>query len=244
MNNEQLNKVIESEYRRLGYNLGWSLIYGPYETMWHPRYPVAFFGLNPGGAQFEKPQLSNEEGSSYICEEWGMDKGRAPLQIQVQNLFESLAKALGKGITGNELLHGSMSANLVPFRSATWRALPRHAEALDFSKSLWRDRIASVPCNLYITMSKVSFNSILQLLKKEVGFEPMGVGVTEPVGWGKAHYEIQDFTSKFGPIAVIRLPHLSRYKIFSSGNCESAIEKIASKASEALAAWQPDRFGS
>ena len=234
MKRDELIELIEQKYQELGYELGWSLLYGPFETMWNPKYPIAFFGLNPAGNHFIKPSLSSEEGSSYLCECWGEnEKGQAPLQIQVKKMFEMIASCLPSPVPVSDLLNGCLTANFTPFRSANWNVLEHRSDALNFSRKLWNERILKVPSNLYITMAIPSFNEINSLLI-ESGYRKSGYDISEKVGWGDVRYQMASYEKDGFKSLLIRVPHLSRYKIFNSMGCEKAINNITSLSAEYL----------
>jgi len=235
MNREELTDLIEQKYQEWGYELGWSLLYGPFETMWNPRYPIAFFGLNPGGNEYVESSLSSEEGSSYLSERWGKHKkGEAPLQTQVTKMFEKIASCLGSPVQVSDLLNGCLTANFIPFRSADWDVLEHRSDALNFSRKLWSERIQKVPCNLYIAMAIPSFNEIGSLLI-ESGYRKSGDPVSKEVGWGAVRYQMVSYEKDGGKSLLVRLPHLSRYRIFGRKESEEAINEIASVSAEYLA---------
>lgn len=232
--------MIREKYKLLGYKQGWTFLYGPFRNMWTPKYPVAFFGLNPGGSEVTDQELvSVEKGSAYRIENWGVDENsQSPLQQQLIDLYTRLAKEMNMGIHYDELMDESLMANLVPFRSKSWNGLREKETALLFSREFWRERIGMVPTALYVTMSKISFNEISKLLV-ECGYqEDVGKSVLTMVGWGKVTYQISEYHRNDIRTTVIRLPHLSRYKIFGREPSEPAINDIMSVAGKQLREFQ------
>jgi len=233
MEKVEIYNTINHACNELTHKLGWSLLYGPYKNMWHPNYPVAFFGLNPGGSDFGEPSISNEDGSSYLVEDWGHGEGKSPLQLQVQALYKAIAEVAYPTITHEDLLTESLATNFVPFRSGDWASLDKKTESLEFSRELWRDRVHSVPTSLYLTMAGVTFNEIHNLLIGD-GYSLNPDSITELVGWGNVTYQINKYEKNGCKTALIRVPHMSRYTIFSREQCLPAINHIKSIAKEYL----------
>ncbi|TLS77580.1 hypothetical protein FE236_02950 [Mariprofundus erugo] len=229
-NKYEIKELVDREYQKLECNLGWSMLYCPFENMWSPRYPIAFFGLNPAGNEYFEPSISYEKGSAYLCDEWGYKAGEAPLQKQVVELFKSIASSLHSPVPYADLLKGSFAANFVPFRSKDWGCFERKIEALEFSRALWRERVNVVPTNLYITMAKISFSEIASLLIA-VGYHELE-NTTDKVGWGNVTYQMNAYEREGHKSLLIRLPHLSRYKIFGREESQMAINHISSVAAE------------
>lgn len=50
---ENLFAFIQNKYDNLKNDMGWDLLFCRYDNMLSPQYPVAFFGINPGGARIQ-----------------------------------------------------------------------------------------------------------------------------------------------------------------------------------------------
>ncbi len=48
-----------------------------------------------------------------------------------------------------------------------------------------------------------------------------------PTGWGNYNAEVITFSSAGRDRALLRLPHLSTYKLFSRPQCAAALQRIA-----------------
>jgi len=231
---KELYDHIDQTYHEIGCELGWSLLYGLFDNMWSPKYPLAFLGLNPAGRENFGSNLFSDTGSSYLYEDWGYGKGQSPLQLQVVELFKVLAQSFSSSVSHIDLLNYSLAANWIPFRSAKWVDLPNKNEALLFSRELWKKRLHKVPTSLYVVMSKIVFNEIRHLLVN-VGYVQV-VEYSKQIGWGRVTYQVVEFERSGHRAALIRLPHLSRYKIFSRKECMPAIKDVASISRQYLSA--------
>lgn len=130
-------------------------------------------------------------------------------------------------------MNGSLAANFIPFRSKDWAGLEEKNIILEFSRALWRERLKAVPTTLYITISKVSFNEIRRILM-ESGYQAAGNSIIDKVGWGNVTYQMDAFERVDHKSLLIRLPHLSRYRIFGRERSQIAINHFASVAAKYL----------
>lgn len=231
---QELYDRINTAYSELKYDLGWSFLYTPLRTLKRAKYPVCFFGLNPGGDNDYGASLSSEAGCAYRpeVEDWG----RQNLQRQIVRLYSELAKRCFPDLSVKELMDNSLAANLVPFRSPSWESLPRNKEALAFSKELWRPFFKDSPAVVYFSMGKVTYQAIKSMLV-DVGFEQTEERSAK-IGWGNILYQVSRFKRGEQVVMVVRLPHLSRYQIFSSQKCQPAIDDIMSEIADTLRCWQ------
>jgi hypothetical protein len=187
------SEFVESEYRRMGYQLGWRVLYSPKSTLETSR--VAFITLNPGGDKFENPSWSVETGNAYEQERWA-DHRLSPLQIQVGSLFAAV------GVKPKDVLSGV----LVPFRSPKWKSLPRKREALAFGERLWSKLLSHSNVELIVAMSKLVEASIVRITGAGPKIEEA------PTGWGNMKLRCYEAP---GNRKIVCVPHLSRFRIFS-----------------------------
>ena len=81
---------IAAAYEASDNRLGWRFLTCPRRNL-SAQTRVAMITLNPGGTEDppDHPRESSEVGSAYLHERWpGHEPGAAPLQRQVQALFE------------------------------------------------------------------------------------------------------------------------------------------------------------
>jgi hypothetical protein len=193
--------VVEDEYRRLDHTLGWRFLTCPYKNV--EDATTALITLNPGGAKFYDPIWSVESGSAYEVECWpGFAAGQAPLQKQVRRMFE-LARVLPKDV---------LSGYLVPFRSRSWKELPRQDKSLDFGRHLWTHVFAQTKATTIFAFGKSVAPSLVGILQ----------AVHPPTkcraGWGKQTIDVYRLE---GAKRLIVLPHLSRFPLFNRPHSES-----------------------
>src|ERR1700730_2738575 len=86
---------IQAEYQRLGHTLGWRFLTCPEENI--GTASVALITINPGGASFEAPRWSVEEGSAYAIERWkGCAPGQETLHPHATGVSRSLRLAVAR----------------------------------------------------------------------------------------------------------------------------------------------------
>ena len=189
-----LQAQIIREYDRLGAGAGWRLLYSPTHVL--RGADVALIAANPDGS-FAPPdhgEFSMVSGSAYVNESWaGFPPGAAPLQRQVQHLFQELS------VSPPDVLAG----NLIPYRSPKWDELPDPDAAVTLGGSLWADMIAAARPKLIICLGDVTWRAITRVISA-------GPVTTAPVGWGV----VRGRRAPFEGGRIIGLPHLSRYRVF------------------------------
>jgi hypothetical protein len=226
---------IENEYVRLGHAMGWRFLTSPRATLAHTT-PIALITLNPGGS-VERPdhaRESSESGSAYIVEHWrrGKGPGDAPLQREVRILFSLLAAAHGAASSGDELLHRSLSAYFVPFRSPSFEALAFPDESLAFASRLWSRLFEHLDPKLVITIDRRTAHCVGRILGEKLDVTPSEQHF--PTGWGEVTAEIRTFECGGARRSLLRLPHLSRFGVFTRSKSRQHMERVIRAATLTL----------
>jgi hypothetical protein len=217
-------------YEDLGHELGWKFLFSPVSIL-SKDTRLCFVGLNPGGSRYYPPVPSVEEGNAYRVERWG-DSGRInPLQTQVRRLYEVLSKMLGTG-SAVDLMDGTLTANFCPFRSPEWKLLPKKPQSVAFSSRLWRGLFDHISPSAIICLTDRPFEHFGEVLNGR-GYRKTET-LQEPVGWGNVTYSQARFRSENDEIFMVRLPHLSQYKIFSRPQSRQAIDRFTDAIAEVL----------
>ena len=217
---------IEVAYRDLGHTRDWRFLCGPRTTL--SKSPaVALVTANPGGGHHTAGhgRESCESGSAYITEQWGAAPGTHNLQRQIRALFGLIAEKLGDGVSGDDLLNQSLTAYYIPFRSPRLSELVNAKRSIAFAEEMWATILANHIPKLIVTIDHTAFRGISAAIAKNQG---RLVGVeTYATGWGnisatKHHYQLADEQQT----ALLRLPHLSTFKLFSRPECSSKLDQI------------------
>jgi hypothetical protein len=214
---------IQEAYIGLGHKIGWQFLTSPQATLSRD-CQIALITMNPGGSieKSDHGRESSEAGSAYIVEAWkhGYAPGQAPLQVQVRRMFSLLATAQGGRTTGDELLNASLTGYFVPFRSPQFKALAHPRESLTFATKLWADILNHCDPKLIITIDQHTRRGLTRILNAKYGATP-SLQQFE-IGWGT--YTADLFT--YGSVAMLRLPHLSRFPIFGRRASQLQVERI------------------
>jgi len=225
---------IDEAYRELGHQLGWRFLTSPRSTF-PPSSGILLLTLNPGGAR-PRPDHdgpSVEAGSAYLVEDWEppYSAGRAPLQVQVQQLFDALASDLSAPADGTELLNQSLGSYFVPFRSPSLADLRSKAASLEFAESLWSQILGEFSPRLVITIDHETTTRLRRVLERS-GL-PLKDERRYPTGWGNVSAGLSAPETR-GP-AVLRLPHLSRYRVFGRPASRPFMDVLVRAAAQHLA---------
>jgi hypothetical protein len=213
MNQSFSAEAIEAEHNRLGHRLGWRFLYGPVSTL--TSATVAIISLNPGGAAFEEPIWSCEQGSAYTSERWkGKPPGNENHQVQIRRMLDLIH------IVPENVLAGPF----VPFRSRDWATLANKKASLDFGRRLWSWALASSPVTTILVIGRLG-----GLEKRVCDMAQCHSLVQEvPAGWGDQ--KLRKYTDGAGRI-VVSVPHVSQFKIFGRPTGDSAFAKIMKPSS-------------
>ena len=228
---EHCVESIETAYRRLGHEIGWRFLAGPRRTF-TTSTRFALVTLNPGGTHEDPahPRASSENGSAYWIESWkGYPVGTAPLQIQVQQLFASIGRIVGSKDSAREFVESQvLIAHLIPFRSRNLKSLHRPQESFAFARELWSDILAAWTPRVIMTISKDAFDNLRRVLATR-----LHAGDTEPFPTGHRNRAARTaeacrfWTPEGKPsVTLARLPHLSRFPLFSIEVCRQPVEEF------------------
>ncbi len=225
---EAVNRI-EHGYEDFGHQLGWRFLYSPASTL-SENTKLMFSGINPGGAHYGYPVPSVEEGNAYRVERWGSHGQPNGLQVQVRLLYENLADRLNQPV--EVLMDETLATNFCPFRSPSWDRLPKKAESVMFSKRLWSSAFEHISPRVIICLTSTPFDHFEEVLRQK-GFGRTD-SLKEPVGWGNVTYSSSRYESQYGNVLMIRLPHLSRYKIFGRPQSQHATDRLTEAIAQAL----------
>ncbi len=147
-----------------------------------------------------------QSGSAYVEEQWGEHPpGRSPLQRQIRALFSGL------NVEPKDVLAG----NLVPFRSPDWARLRARKNAPRFGIDLWRELLGQVRPKLVIGMGREVTDALATVLDAH---DDKRISV----GWGN----VTGTRAEFATGTLIRLPHLSRFRIMSRSESAPGIKAL------------------
>ena len=174
----------------------------------------------------DHPSASCEEGSPYKNESWGGKKpGESKLQIQIQKMFNKIHEKLNYPDSKLELIESTLSGHFVPFRSPRLKDLGYEKEAFDFGEKLWSKVLQSIqPPELFVCIDHKTTKRIRKIIATIYNL-PEGKPCKVETGWGNTTADIIEFGSN-AEVKLLRLPHLSSFKLFSRKECEEEIEDI------------------
>jgi hypothetical protein len=222
---------IEHAYDQLGYELGWRFL-SVSRAVLDGRVRIAFVTLNPGGKQIpvDHPTASCEDGASYLVERWrGNPPGQAPLQIQVQKLFQGLANQTGFQANSEGLMERSLIGHYIPFRSPRFEDLPHQEEAIAVGRRVWGRLLRHARPRLVICLGRKVQSELRILLHHELNGIQRNIQ-SLPSGWGDMEIDIDTYESSGEVMRLLYLPHLSTFKLFSRDACGDPMNAVLGAA--------------
>lgn len=221
-----LVETIERFYEESGYELGWRFLNCSKSVLSNdPK--VAFITLNPGGKEIPKdhPWASCEEGSSYLNEIWGnAPEGKSNLQVQIQLMFAKLVEKTSYRGSHEELIEESLAGYFVPFRSPRLADLANKKLAFEFGNNLWSKVLSGVNPQYFVCIDRESYKRLIPLIEETYNL-PVSSHKKLDTGWGNYTAEIVEF-GEDAEKRLLRLPHLSTFKIFTSQKCAAKVDVL------------------
>lgn len=226
--------LITSAYKELGHDQGWSFLYTPGSTLVGSKF--LFMGLNPGGKNDrEAAELTTEAGNAYNpeIEDWSSDGKGNHLQRQIVSLYKILSDRIG--FDYRKLMDTTLAANFCPFRSKSWEELTNQEQTISFCNKLWSELFGNTQITTILCMSSLVHQYMSSIIVEKGG--QLVRTETDEIGWGKVTYQVTHFKINGRDILIIRLPHLSRYKIFGRKESCAQIDKIVNLIASSLNGW-------
>ena len=210
---DALRRVVTEARAHLDTGQGVKLLYSDVHSLSSSIWTV---GLQPGGSHAEHDQWCREPGAHDYRDGYRASAVVRPRGLQLRRQLDLMI--LWLGIDWRDTL----SLNLVPFRSARWEKQPlRWREAaLDFARNhFWPLLVTHRQPRLVIAFSK----DVAQVLRSPALFGHRTFR-TYPTGWGVYTADISDLDGT----TLLRLPHLSTFKIFTRPECREPLARIRS----------------
>lgn len=220
---------IKSFYLEHEYQLGWRFLTCS-KTVLKSNPRVAFITLNPGGSRIrhDHPSPSCEEGSPYLDESWGGKKpGESKLQIQIQEMFGKICEKVNHAGSKREFIEATLSGHFVPFRSPNLDGLKHKEEAFDFGEKIWQKILENIRPKLFICIEQETSKRLRKVIK--IAYDlPESKSRKLQTGWGNYTADIFEFGNN-SEVKLLRLPHLSRFTLFTREASEKEIDSIFSQ---------------
>lgn len=227
---DNLIEEIKSLYKETDNDLGWSFLVSSKNNL-KSNSSIALITLNPGGREFAEPVESFETGNVYCDEDWnGKGFGEESLQKQIQYLFSNLLPYYENYSDYKELMDNSLMGYFIPYRSPEIKELKDKTIITNKSIELWKEIINEVELSLIICIGNDTHSNINKVLRE------LEYGISETkkleTGWGNVTASVEKYKKETKNLTLLRLPHLSRFKIFNRTGYEEHINKIIKEATK------------
>lgn len=142
-------------------------------------------------------------------------------------MFDKIREKTNYSGSMRELIESSLSGYFIPFRSPSLNDLKHKKEAFDFGEQIWLKILKTVQPELFVCIEGGVAKRLRKIIK--IAYDlPESRSCKLPTGWSDTtNYtaDIFEFGSN-AEIKLLRLPHLSTYKLFSSSRkeCKEKIE--------------------
>ena len=223
---QDITDQIEDFSQKHGYELGWRFLTCS-KSILETNPKIAFITLNPGGTERrdDHSSASCEDGNPIYDESWkNKNPGESVLQKQIQKMFDKIREKIDYPGSTRALIESTLCGYFVPFRSRRLKDLEHEKEAFDFGEKIWRNILETVQPELFVCIDHKTTKRIRKIIATIYNL-PEGKPCKLETGWGNTTADIFEFGDN-AEIKILRLPHLSTYKLFSRKECEEKIEDI------------------
>lgn len=220
---------IENFYLEHGYKFGWRFLTCS-KTVLKRNPKIAFITLNPGGTKRrdDHSSASCENGNPIYDESWkNKNPGESVLQKQIQKMFGKIREKTNYPGSTRTLIESTLCGYFVPFRSRRLKSLEYEKEAFDFGEKIWGEILETVRPRLFICINKETAERIRKIIATTYAL-PESKSYKPQTGWGDYTADIVEFGNN-AEAKLLRLPHLSSFKLFSRKECEEKIEDILTR---------------
>ena len=222
--------AIRSAYTELGHDDGWIFLYSSAQTL-RPSTQIVFAGLNPGSGRVTQEMESTEEGNAHRIARWDGKIEMVPLQDQICGLFKSIA-AKCEDIDPDMLMDSTLTGNLCPFRSSSWEEIHNKKKSLAFSRQLWSQILDYVNPSVLICMTDQTTKEFSRI-SRTAGWKQES-SLQGSVGWGPVKYAMKLLNRDGDERLIVRIPHLSRFRIVGRRKSRPAIDHIVTEVSRRI----------
>lgn len=198
---------------RLEHELGWVFLHTS-AAAFDSRTRLFWIALNPKFSEPSECQRSSEDGNAYRIGRWRGGSQQSDLQKQVCAFYELLAAELDCKF--ETLMDESLAGNFCPFGSHSWKALENKDATLQWCRDFWLDVLRICEPSVIICLGQVAYDG-MRRAASEVGFNEGPPQPPVEANWGSVTYTLTRLSGP-KPMLLVRLPHLSRYKIFGRLN--------------------------
>lgn len=229
---EAIRQFYAERGAKYGLTAGWSFLYSPRKTF-SSKTPLILTGLNPGGTEVTNAEsITFEGGNAYFDEKWGSNGQPNTLQKQIRTMYDEVVKISSPQITRLDLIKNTLAANYVPYRSPKWKSLNDESGIIEFSRRIWKSILAKLNPKVIICFGGIPYKEFRTLFI-QAGYHESKLE-KESMNWGKITVEVSDITRHERTLLLVRVPHLSRYKLFNRSESSKAAQLVCSRVAEAL----------
>lgn len=227
---EESIQSIQRFYETSNHTLGWRFLCSSKKSLNNPQ--VALITLNPGGNEIPDGHSwgSCENGSAYLTECWNVSSrpGQSSLQRQIQLMFERVIKLSGLNVNRDKFIERSLCGYFVPFRSPRLEDLQDKQQSFEFASILWSRLFKYISPRLFICIDVKTHKKLRPLL---IDAYRLSLVKTQEyrTNWGNVTATLDELNG-VSQMNLLRLPHLSTFKLFTSGKCQDQLDIIFREA--------------
>lgn len=226
---KELQQKIEEFYLRFNFSESWRFLNCAKKNL-RRNNGILIITLNPGWrANIDygnQHKFSSELGCSFLVEQF-----KSPIREQFIKFLTKLHTEVHSEKSFDEFVNEILLGNFIPIRSGSFKKLTNKKESINLGKELWNQIIKKNidSLKLLVVIDKVTMRVVLEIFSA-IGLKEIEPPFTLPTGWTGYNAEIIRFKFSEKVITLLRLPHLSHFRIFGRSVAENEINEIVKES--------------
>jgi hypothetical protein len=148
-------------------------------------------------------------------------------------MYEAIAARSASPASAVALMDETLAANFCPFRSPDWNRLASRNGSIGFSRELWADVLDVARPRVLVCLGDTAGHHLTDVMDRK-GWRLVDTPSEGGIGWGDYRYRLSRYASVSGATLVVRIPHLSRFRIFGRPQSRHAVTEITTAIAETM----------
>jgi hypothetical protein len=227
---KEIQQRIEEVYLHYNFNEGWRFL-NCYQKNLKRNNGIMILTLNPASRKSidyeNEVRFSYESGFSNLAE-----RAISEVSPQLKKFLKNVHSQIHTAISIEKFINDVLVGYFIPIRSSSFKNLKNRKELITLGKELWTPILKANLDSLQLlaVIDKVTMKAVIEIFLIIGLIEIESKGMKLETGWGNYTADIKRFKFNDKTITLLRLPHLSRFKIFGREKSKDEINKMVKES--------------